>query len=246
MLKWAEDIRLKTKNMDRDARLEYVLCYYWHHLLLGTLLFGLLLLGIYHAAWGRRKPDFSVAVVNQEIDLARDQEIQEEFAAFAGLSPKQVQVDSDYLTSYDTATDDSVWNGAYRSTGLKGMEQSSFEKFFLGWQAGAIDAVVIPQSFYRYCKSQNGTFLELSELEGYKETDAGEGKHAQEALERGTDGRQLFFVDEDGACTGVYVEHTGMSGDFAHNGKDPYILVFPADMAHKEAAGKFLEYCLYR
>ena len=43
---WAEDIRSKTKNMSKEQRAEYVMTYYWYHILLGALFLGLALMSI--------------------------------------------------------------------------------------------------------------------------------------------------------------------------------------------------------
>lgn len=220
--KWAEDIKIKTRNMDRDAKVEYIMNYYWYHILLGVLMMGLLILGIYHVTWGRKKIDFSMVIVNQEINYARDESIQNAFAEFSGLSPKHVQVDSDYMISYDGVR-------------LEGINESSFEKFFFGWSAGSMDAVVMPESFYRYCKEQNGRFVELEEL-----LEAAGAEAKADALRK----QKKMFLRENGSCMGVYVEETGLSEYFIHDEQDPYVLVFPTDLKNKGAAGKFLEYAL--
>lgn len=219
--KWAEDIKLKTRDMNRDAKVEYVMNYYWYHILLGALMMGLLILGIYHVTWGRKKTDFSMVIVNQEINFGRDAGLQDAFAEFSGLSPKHVQVDSDYMISYSDVR-------------LEGINESSFEKFFFSWAAGSIDAVVMPESFYRYCKEQNGTFVKLEELLAAAGADVQNRLLAEKKL----------FLKEDGNCMGVYVEQTGLSEYFIHDEQDPYVLVFPTDLKHKGAAGKFLEYTL--
>lgn len=228
--KWAEDIKVKTRDMDRDAKVEYVMNYYWYHILLGALMMGLLILGIYHVTWGKKKIDFSMVIVNQEINYARDEGIQDAFAEFAGLPSKHVQVDSDYMISYDGVR-------------LEGINESSFEKFFFSWAAGSIDAIVMPESFYRYCKEQNGTFVELEELLAAAGAD-GQGGISAETAEAVQNGQKKIFLQEDERCMGVYVEETGLSEYFIHDEQDPYVLVFPTDLTHKGAAGKFLEYAL--
>lgn len=224
--KWAEDIKVKTRDMDRDAKVEYVMNYYWYHILLGALMMALFILCIYHVTWGRKKTDFSMVIVNQEINFARDEELGDAFAEFSGLSAKHVQVDSDYMISYGDVK-------------LQGINESSFEKFFFSWSAGSVDAVVMPESFYRYCKEQNGTFVKLGDLL------KAAGADIQAGLFTEAEGpHRDIFLKEDGACVGVYVDKTALSEYFIHDGQDPYVLVFPTDMKHAGAAGKFLEYTL--
>ena len=218
--KWADDIKVKTKDMDREAKVEYVMNYYWYHILLGTLFMGLLILGIYHVTWGRKKIDFSMVAVNQDINYERDEKIQETFAAFAGIPAKNMQVDSDFMISYGDVQ-------------LEGINESSYEKFFFNWSAGTLDAVIMPESFYEYCKQQRGKFIELADLTmgGFLEEMADE---AQGDL----------FLEENGKYTGVYVDQTYISDYFQKNMQDRYVLVFPETVKHKKAAGKFLEYAL--
>lgn len=220
---WVADIRIKTKNMDRNAKTEYIMNYYWYHILLGVLTIGILVLGIYHVTWRKKKTAFSLVIVNQDISYQRDQKLSEDFAEWAALPPKQIQADSDYMISYGDVQ-------------LKGINESSYEKFFFGWQAGAMDAVIMPESFYAYCRKQNGIFLPLAQL-----SDSGQ----LSSLPDPSADQQLYFK-EDGICYGVYVTKTGLSTYFMENEQDPYILVFPAAMKqdHRKAAGRFLEYAL--
>lgn len=220
---WAEDIRIKTKNMDRNAKTEYIMNYYWYHILLGVLTLGILVLGIYHVTWGKKKTAFSLVIVNQDISYQRDRQLSEDFAEWSALPEKQIQTDSDYMISYGDVQ-------------LKGINESSYEKFFFGWQAGAMDAVIMPETFYTYCREQNGIFLPLAQLSDSRQ---------ENSLPDSSANQQLYFK-EDGICYGVYIEKTGLSTYFMENEQDPYVLVFPAAMKqdHREAAGKFLEYTL--
>lgn len=209
---WAEDIRSKTKNMNKEQRAEYVMTYYWYHILLGALFLGLAVLCIYHVSWGKKKTDFSVALVNQDVNFARDEEIRDGFAQESGISSRRISVDSDYLISY-------------KDVQLSGVNESSYEKFFFNWAAGEIDAMIIPESFYHYCRELDGEFLEPADLyDGIIED-------------------ELFYMD-DGKAVGIYAGKTGLGSVLKVSSDDPFILVFPKELKHKEACGKFLEYIL--
>lgn len=147
MKKWITDIRVKTKDMNREQALEYIAGYYWYHILIACILLGLILLLIYHIGWGNRKKEFSCVLVNQEIDFARDEELAKEFGSFCGLGAEQILINSDYQISYGEKQ-------------LEGVNESSYEKFFFNWSAGEIDAMIMPESFYEYCIKQNGEFSE--------------------------------------------------------------------------------------
>ncbi len=147
MRKWIRDIREKTADMNREQAWEYIANYYWYHILIAFILTGLSVLLIYHIGWGDRRKEFTCVIVNQEIDYVRDKEMAEEFSAWSGIKSKQILIDSDYLISY-------------RDKQIESVKESSYEKFFFNWQAGEIDAMVMPESFYEYCLDQGGVFTE--------------------------------------------------------------------------------------
>lgn len=147
MRKWIRDIREKTADMNREQAWEYIANYYWYHILIAFILTGLSVLLIYHIGWGDRRKEFTCVIVNQEIDYARDKEMAEEFSAWSGIKSKQILIDSDYLISY-------------RDKQIESVKESSYEKFFFNWQAGEIDAMIIPESFYEFCLDLGGEFME--------------------------------------------------------------------------------------
>lgn len=212
-----DDIKVKTKDMDREAAVEYVMNYYWYHILLGVLSAGLLVLGIYHVTWGRKKVDFSLAVVNQDINYERDERIRDGFSVFSGIPAKNIQADSDFLISYGDVQ-------------LEGINESAYDKFFFSWSAGTMDAAVMPESFYHYCKKQRGRFLELTSLQ------------AQERLKELAGNRKNLFFMDNGKYAGVYADQTYLDSEYQRNDADRYVAVFPETGKHKEAAGMFLEY----
>lgn len=211
--KWANDIQAKTKNMNRQQKIEYVLTYYWYHILIGALLIGLLILTIYHIGWGKKKMDFSLAAVNQEVDFERDQKLMEEFSEYSLIDCRKIRVDSDYLISYGNRK-------------LEGVNESSYEKFFFNWAANTLDAIIMPESFLKYCKEQNAEVADIKELLGN---------------ELKTDWKECVFK-ENGRWEGIYIEKTKLEGKFWYNQDDRVILVFPREMKHKEACKQFLEY----
>ncbi len=229
---WAEDIRVKTKDMSREQTAEYVMNYYWYHILLGVLALGLLVLGIYHVTWGKRTVDFSLAIVNQDINHARDEALRDAFAASSGIQAETIEVDSDYLISYGNVK-------------LDGVNESSYEKFFFKWRSGGLDAVVMPESFYEYCKKQGGGFIELKDYaspvaDSQEETRG--GCLLEEALkEQGGEGGLLV---DDGKGMGLYIEGTKLAGELKQDADDPLVLVIPDESRHDGACRGFLEYVL--
>ena len=211
---WAEDIRIKTKDMGLGQKAEYVLNYYWYHILLSVLALGILLLGIYHITWGKKMVEFSLVLVNQDINYKRDRELCKEFAAASGIREKRIQVDSDYLLSYDDVR-------------LDGVNESSYEKFFFNWSCGGIDAMVIPKSFYAYCKRQGGEYADpIDLLPAAAELPAA----------------SLFWDGE--TCAGICADGLHIANKLKQDKTDPYLLVFPAQIRHTDAAAQFLKYSL--
>lgn len=221
--KWIEDIREKTRDMSREQAAEYVLTYYWYHILLGGIVLGLVILLVYHIGWGDRRKEFTCVLVNQEVDYTRDAQMAEELAGVLGLDPGKLAVDSDYLISYHDVE-------------LEGANESSYEKFFFNWSAGVIDAMVMPESFYEYCLELDGAFLDLGELalEEGTESDLGRLLEEQEQRER----------RENGKCTGVYLEGTPLEPALRLDEEDPPLLVFPSGTEHSKLCREFLQYVL--
>ncbi len=148
---WAEDIRIKTKNMNREQTAEYIRNYYWYHILLSVLALGLTILLAYHLTWGRQRTDFTLVIINQKVDFSRDEEIRDAFSKSSGIRDKYIHIDSDYLISYDDVK-------------LEGVNVSHLEKFFFNWSSKDLDAVVMPESFYASCTRQKAAFTELSSV----------------------------------------------------------------------------------
>lgn len=210
--RWMDDIRTKTEHMSREQKTGYVLSYYWYHLLLAGLFLGLCALVVYYIGWGRKETEFSLVLVNQEVDFARDKEINNEFAQSSGISSKEITVDSDYLISYEGVK-------------LEGVNESSYEKFFFNWSAGELDAIIMPESFYQYCRGLGGEFADLTPL-----------LPAQLKESRG-----LLYEDQ-GIPVGIVVEGTRLAQVLKVEGNDEVVLVFPAELNHEKACRQFLEY----
>lgn len=215
--RWISDIREKTADMEPKQAAEYVLTYYWYHILLAAAAIGLLLLCIYHIGWGTRRPEFTFVLVNQQVDYERDREIAAQFSDASGIPLKKISVDSDYLISYGTVEQ-------------KNVKESSYEKFFFNWAAGGLDAVLMPESFYRYCKEMGGVFADIHTFLDTK--DAASFK-------------EIFYKDS-GVYTGIYADKTCLSGRVNTEAGDPLLLVFPAQSKHPNAAKKFLRFVFCR
>ena len=217
--KWITDIREKTKDMSREQVFEYIRNYYWYHILIICLLFGLLILVIYHIGWGDRKKDFYCARVNQRIDFDRDRQIAQDFASESGIKEKRISVNSDYLISYP-------------GNELEEINESSYEKFFFNWAKGDIDAVIMTESFYRYCLEQEGEFMDLKSWieEG--------GMDAAALIE------DSVLYEEQGSFPALYINKTCLSDLVEDGEEDPVLLAFPKASDHGKNGRKFFDYVL--
>ena len=90
-------------------------------------------------------------IVNQRVDYERDERLASAFAEASGIAEEGILVDSDYVFSYEGVQ-------------LEAANESSYEKFFFHWGSGELDAVLMPESFYRYCKKLEYSFGDLREL----------------------------------------------------------------------------------
>lgn len=202
------DIKTKTAGMSRGESFAYVMTYYWYHILGMAALVGLLFFLIIHFAFGNKKPVFTCVLVNQEINYSRDSELADAFAGFAEVKSDRIDIDSNY-------------NMSYGNVKLEGVNESSYEKFFFKWRNQELDAVILPESFYKFCKEMGGEYLNLDDL------DTGE----------------LPLYEDGGKHTGILIDETEFGKKWITNETgEKLLLVFPSDGKHEEMCRKFVEY----
>lgn len=217
--KWITDIREKTENMSREQAIEYVRNYYWYHILIVAVFLGIFMLLIYHVGWGDRTKEFYCVLVNQKIDFERDEELAHGFAESSGIREKKVSVNSDYQISYP-------------GNKLEDINESSYEKFFFNWAAGDVDAVIMPESFYRYCKEQEGEFADL------KRWAENSGMDAEALIE------DSVLYEEQGSFPALYIKKTCLSDFVEDRDEDPVLLVFPRNSDNGKNSRIFFNYVL--
>lgn len=145
-------IKESTKNMNRTQKLQYIMTYYWYHILGICAVVGLIVFLIVHFAFPEEKPLFTCALINQKIDYEQDENFAKEFADVSGLSKSQIVFDSDYIISYDGNKQD-------------GNNESSFDKFFFQWSGGELDAIIADEDFLTYCVVVGGEFYRADEFD---------------------------------------------------------------------------------
>lgn len=203
--KWIEDIKEKTSDMNKKEVCSYIAAYYWPHILGCVSIIALILLFGGHYLFGNVKPSFTCVMVNQRIDVERDNRLAETFAEETGLKREEVVIDSDY-------------NFSYEGVRLEGVNESSYEKFFFQWQNGELDAVIMSERFYEYCKELGGEFRHIEDTGSFE-----------------------AYID-DGICSAIVLGNDSFMGKTAGDTNEQLFLVFPETGNHKEAADKFLAY----
>lgn len=219
MMEWLKkmqkDISKHTEGMDRDQKWEYIITYYWYHILLAGLGIGIFILLIRHLFFQKPPKEFICVMINQAVNYERDERLQKEFAENMQVEADMVWVDSDYVFSY-------------KGKQLEGANESSYEKFFFRWSVGELDAVVMPESFYRHCRELEYEFMELdlllteSEIALWKE-------------------RMLL---EDDRYQALYLSDTYLMSYFNQEEGDPLLLVFLTGEVHLEAKRAFLKFAM--
>lgn len=203
-----QNIKSNTSTMTKEEKAEYIITYYWPHILGTFAIIALLVFLPVHFVFGNQKPEFTLVMVNQDINPQRDKKIAKAFAKESKISQKRINVDSDFNLSYGDVQ-------------LEGINESSYEKFFFKWQGGELDAVIMPESFYRYCKELGGEFTDV------KEFDTGN-------LSLYTDGQKVSgILVTDAQVNAMKLDKTS---------KEDYIILFPSTGQHKEAVQKFLHF----
>lgn len=209
MKHYLQEIRKNTEGMTGAEKAEYVITYYWYHILGICAFFGLIIFLIVHFAFASPKPEFSCAIVGQRIDYQRDADLEKDFADTEGLSEKLVDFDSDYNFSYTGKEEDKE---------KEGIGESSFEKFFLKWSNGELDAVVLTEDFLKYCIESDGEFYSEKELN--------------------VSGLEVRKID---GVPAIPVKGTRL--DKYLNSNEELFLVFPKAGKHLDADQKLIDFC---
>jgi len=203
------DIREKTEGMSRQDKVSYILTYYWYHMLIIFSVLALIVIFVVHYAT-YKKPEFTCVMVNQQIDTQRDNQMTEEFAKFSKMDPKRIEINSNY-------------NFSYGDLKLADVNESSNEKFFLQWRNNELDAVIMPESFYEYCKEVGGEFRDLDAWN----------------IDTGT----YEKYQDNGKITGIALGTDRMTEKVTGTG-EKLLLVFPSNGKHEKAAKLYLEYMI--
>lgn len=207
MKRYLEDIKKKTSGMDRKKTCEYIFTYYWYHILGFFAVIALIVLFAVHYGFGNKKPVFTCIIVNQETNAIQDREMAESFAEKTGLPEERIVIDSEYYFSFDEIR-------------LEGVNESSYEKFFLKWQNQEIDAVILSESFYRHCKEMGGRFYTLEDWGGENCT---------------------AYIDE-GKYTAAILGYDSFMEKVAGRKEEKLLLAFPSSGKHIAESKMFFQY----
>ena len=207
MRHYIREIRENTAGMSPRDKAEYILTYYWYHILGIAAAAGLVLFLIIHFGFREAPPLFTCAMVNQEINYERDGELEKDFSEASGIDPDWMDINSDF-------------NISYGDTKLEGVNESSYEKFFFKWQNEELDAVVLPESFYQYCRELGSTFRSIA----------------------GWDTEGMSVYEDGGEATAVDVAETSLAGYLDNETGERLLLAFPDTGSHEEACREFLDF----
>lgn len=207
MRKQLETLRSRTMYMSVREKVTYILTYYWYHILGLVLLVCTPFFLAAHVADAMERTEFTCVLVNQAIDYDRDDVLAAQFAAVLGVKESLIVIDSDYNISYGDVQ-------------LEGINESSYEKFFIKWGNKELDAVILPVSFYEYCKEMGGTYRDLGEFET----------------------GSLPLYEDEGVATGILIEQTGLQKYITNETGEELLLVFPESGERKGACQSFLEF----
>ncbi len=204
--RYLDDIREKTAGMSTGQKISYVITYYWYHILIIVSIAALIFFTVRFYLYGNQKPAFTCVIVNQEMDSERDSRIAEAFAEENGLDPERVTVDSDFVFSYGDVK-------------LQAVNESSYEKFFLKWQNQEIDAIVLSESMYEFCREMRGGFRSLD----------------------GMDPSGLETYTDEGNVTAVVLGQDRFMEAAVGATDEKLLLAFPDNGQHEDLCGPFLE-----
>ena len=204
--RYLDDIREKTAGMNKKERVSYVITYYWYHILIIVSIIALIFFTVRFYVFGNKKPEFTCVIANQAMDDERDARIAQAFAEENGLDPELVVVDSDYVFSYGDLQ-------------VEGANESSYEKFFLKWGNEEIDAVILSESMYEFCRDMRGEFRSLDNMD--------------------TSGFETYT--DDGKVTAVVLGQDEFMEAATGKTDEKLLLAFPDNGKHGDLCDEFLE-----
>ena len=209
-----QKIKENTSGMTGRERAEYVLTYYWYHMLGIAAAIGIVVFSVVHFVFPEQPPAFLCALVNQRIDYERDEKLEDAFARAADLEAESVIIDSDYHISYP----------GYH---LEDANESYFDKLFFKWSGGELDAVVMSEDFLRYCVSVGGEFYSAEELE-------------QEKTDTETEWQDVNGVSAVSVSETILQDYLKNSSEELE--KENLLLVFPKEGINHAECRKFLNF----
>lgn len=204
MRKILKDISLNTAEMTFKEKMQYIMTYYWYHILGVCLVIGLLVFIIVHFGFADRREEFSCAIINQSMDVDRDEKI-------ASLAQKKFSDDEKVIV-------DSNYEFSYNGEKQEGINLTLFEKFFIKWGQGEINAVIADKDFLDYCISSGGSFYSIKEFD--------------------TGNLKLYNKDK---VSGIELSFTDIAGYITGNAKK-LVIAFPVEGANKKACQKFIDF----
>lgn len=206
MRRYLDDIKEKTAGMSMKEKVSYVFTYYWYHMLIIVSIIALIFFTVRFYVFGNKKPEFTCVIANQAMDDERDARIAQAFAEENGLDPELVVVDSDYVFSYGDLQ-------------VEGANESSYEKFFLKWGNEEIDAVILSESMYEFCRDMRGEFRSLDNMD--------------------TSGFETYTDDEK--VTAVVLGQDEFLEAATGKTDEKLLLAFPDNGKHGDLCDEFLE-----
>lgn len=192
--------------MSMKEKVSYVFTYYWYHMLIIVSIIALIFFTVRFYVFGNKKPEFTCVIANQAMDDERDARIAQAFAEENGLDPELVVVDSDYVFSYGDLQ-------------VEGANESSYEKFFLKWGNEEIDAVILSESMYEFCRDMRGEFRSLDNMD--------------------TSGFETYTDDEK--VTAVVLGQDEFLEAATGKTDEKLLLAFPDNGKHGDLCDEFLE-----
>ena len=128
---YIREIRKNTAGMNRREKGEYILTYYWYHILGMIGAICLILFLIIHFGFREAPPLFTCALVNQEINFTRDEEIEKDFSAVSGIDEKRMEINSDFNIAYGDIEPEGINESSYENFSLNGRMESWTQLFCL-------------------------------------------------------------------------------------------------------------------
>ena len=145
-----KDIKKNISGMSSKSAIEYIITYYWYHMLGICAFVGLVVFLIAHFCFPKDQSIFTCAIFGTYLDDGSMSEVARDFANECGVDESLIVFDVNYRLGENA---DDVQN------------EYALEKLILQWSVGSVDAVILDRDVLASIVNAGGEFTAVPTID---------------------------------------------------------------------------------